>query len=264
MERLRSVSRWAVDDDALAAEAAEALAAFSFDPAGLVVSCRRLLAHHIGNGPLWWLCSRVLAAPDPAEACREVIARLDSDRTADRLAASLPLQTSDDEIVAVIGWPRAVDRALAERADLAAVAVRTDVGDLTAALRRRIAPQSVRLVDAWMLPELAVSHLLVGASAIGAGRALVPAGTREAIATAHPESGTWLIGGIGRVLPRRLFEAAETAVLAPPADIDEPVGIESISLELFDRMAGPRGLVPSAEADAHPDAPVAPELLRPL
>ena len=70
VERLRSVSRWAVDDDALAAEAAEALAAFSFDPAGLVVSCRRLLAHHVGNGPLWWLCSRVLAAPERKKGIR--------------------------------------------------------------------------------------------------------------------------------------------------------------------------------------------------
>jgi hypothetical protein len=264
VERLRSVSRWAVDEDALAAEAAEALAAFSFDPAGLVVSCRRLLAHHIGNGPLWWLCSRVLAAPDPAEACREVIARLDADRTADRLAASLPLQTRDDEIVAVVGWPRAVDHALAERADLAAVAVRTDIGDLTSMLRRRSAPQQVRLVDPSMLPELAVSQLLVSASAIGAGRALVPAGTGEIIATARPEAGTWLIGGVGRVLPRRLFEAAEAGALGAPIDVDEPVGIESVTLEHFDRVAGPRGLVPSAEGDAHPDAPVAPELLRPL
>jgi hypothetical protein len=40
--------------------------------------------------------------------------------------------------------------------------------------------------------------------------------------------------------------------------------MESLSLEHFDRVAGPRGLVPSAEADANPDAPVAPELLRPL
>ena len=268
VERLRSVSRWAVDDDALAAEAAEALAAFSFDPAGLVVSCRRLLAHHVGNGPLWWLCSRVLAAPDPAEACREAIARLDADRTAERLAGSLPLQTRDEEVVAVVGWPRAVDRALAERVDLAAVAVRTEVGDLTAMLRRRIAPQSVRLVDSWMVPELPVSYLLVGAAAIGAGRALVPAGTTEVIATAHPEAGTWLIGGVGRVLPRRLFEAAEAGALATPADDGDPgmemPGMESLTLEHFDRMAGPRGLVPSADADANPDAPVAPELLRPL
>jgi len=109
-----------------------------------------------------------------------------------------------------------------------------------------------------------LSHLLVGASAIGAGRALVPAGTGEIIATARPELGTWLIGGVGRVLPRRLFEAAEAGALAPPADLDEPVGMESVSLECFDRVAGPRGLVPSAEADAHPDAPVAPELLRRL
>ena len=115
-----------------------------------------------------------------------------------------------------------------------------------------------------MLPELVVSHLLVGASAIGAGRALVPAGTGAIIATAQPDAGTWLIGGVGRVLPRRLFEAAEAGALAPPEGIDEPVGMESVSLELFDRVAGTRGLVPSAEADAHPDAPVAPELLRPL
>jgi len=118
-----------------------------------------------------------------------------------------------------------------------------------------------------MLPELAVSHLLVGAAAIGAGRALVPVGTCEAIDAAHPEAGTWLIGGVGRVLPRRLFEAAESGALAPAGaevgDGDDP-GMESVSLEQFDRVAGPRGLVPSAEADANSDAPVAPELLRPL
>ena len=67
------------------------------------------------------------------------------------------------------------------------------------------------------------------------------------------------------MLPRRLFEAAEAGALAPAAygSADDP-GMESVSLELFDRVAGPRGLVPSSEADAHPDAPVAPELLRPL
>lgn len=266
VERLRSVSRWAVDDDALAVEAAEALAAFAFDPAGLVVSCRRLLAHHVGNGPLWWLCARILAAPDPAEACREAIARLDGDRTADRLAASLPLQSSDDEVLAVVGWPRAVDRALAERADLAAIAVRTEASGLTALLRRRSAPQPVRLVDSWMLAELEVSHLLVSASAIGAGRALVPEGTADVLGTARPAAGTWLVGGVGRVLPRRLFEAVEAGALAATdaLDNDDDVGLEVVSLERFDRVAGPRGLVPSADGDAQPDAPVAPELLRPF
>ncbi len=264
VERLRSVSRWAVDDDVLAMEAAEALAAFAFDPAGLVVSCRRLLAHHVGNGPLWWLCSRILVAPDPAEACREAMARFDADRTADRLAASLPLQEHDDEIVAVVGWPRAVDRALAERADRAVVAVRTDTGDLTAMLRRRTAPQSIRPVDSWMLAELPVSHLLVGAAAIGAGRALVPAGTADTIAGVSASASIWLVGGVGRVLPRRLYEAAESGALAPSDDVDDPIGMEAVPLERFDRVAGPRGLQPSAEADASPDTPVAPELLRPF
>jgi hypothetical protein len=106
----------------------------------------------------------------------------------------------------------------------------------------------------------------VSASAVGAGRALVPTGTADVLATARPAAGTWLIGGVGRVLPRRLFEAAESGVLAVSADFDadDEIGLEAVSLERFDRVAGPRGLAPSAEADAQPDAPVAPELLRPF
>ena len=44
---------------------------FDDDPAGLVVTCRRLLMHHPDCAPLWWLCARVLAAPDPSEAAWE-------------------------------------------------------------------------------------------------------------------------------------------------------------------------------------------------
>src|SRR5205823_7722074 len=100
----------------------------------------------------------------------------------------------------------------------------------------------------------------------GAGRALVPAGTADVLGVARPAAGTWLVGGVGRVLPRRLFEAAEAGALAATDDFDtdDDVGLEVVSLERFDRVAGPRGLVPSAEADAQSDAPVAPELLRPL
>ena len=65
-ERLRSVTRRTVADDALAAEAADALAGFAPEPASLVVACRRVLAHHPAHGALWWVCARILAAPDPA------------------------------------------------------------------------------------------------------------------------------------------------------------------------------------------------------
>ncbi|HKA94359.1 MAG TPA: hypothetical protein VKE97_11180, partial [Acidimicrobiia bacterium] len=62
-ERLRYLARWSDEDDtALVSEAADCLAGFADDPAGLVVACRRLLSHHPAAGALWWLCARVLAA----------------------------------------------------------------------------------------------------------------------------------------------------------------------------------------------------------
>ncbi|HEX9506375.1 MAG TPA: hypothetical protein VGA62_10265, partial [Acidimicrobiia bacterium] len=67
-ERLRYLARHSGADRALVAEAADCLAEFDDDPAGLVVTCRRLLDHHPDCAPLWWLCARVLGAPDPSDA----------------------------------------------------------------------------------------------------------------------------------------------------------------------------------------------------
>ena len=130
-ERLRAVTRRNVDDDRLAAAAADALAGFADEPASLVVACRRVLAHHRAHGPLWWVCSRILAAADPAAAARTAERELEADRTGERLGATLPL-LDDDEVVAAIGWPDAVDEALLERFDIDAVAVRVDGDDPTA------------------------------------------------------------------------------------------------------------------------------------
>ena len=110
-ERLRSVTRRTVSDDALAIEAADTLRGFASDPASLVVACRRVLAHHPAHGALWWVCARILAAPDPAAAAREAERLLDADRTANRLAATLPLLEGVDT-VAVVGWPHADRRSL--------------------------------------------------------------------------------------------------------------------------------------------------------
>ena len=84
-ERLRAVTRRRVDEDRLAIEAADALAGFASEPASLVVACRRVLAHHRSCGPLWWVCSRILAAADPAMGAHEASRLLEADRTADRL-----------------------------------------------------------------------------------------------------------------------------------------------------------------------------------
>src|SRR5438128_1281530 len=147
-ERLRAVTRRGVDEDRLAIEAAEALAGFAAEPASLVVACRRVLAHHRAHGPLWWVCARILAAPDAGMGAHEASRLLETDRTADRLGATLPL-LDEGQVVAVIGWPEAVDLALIERLDVAAVALRVEGVNPAGALRRRTSERGVRIVDPW-------------------------------------------------------------------------------------------------------------------
>ncbi|HEV7526754.1 MAG TPA: hypothetical protein VGP92_17435 [Acidimicrobiia bacterium] len=256
-ERLRSVTRRNVDDDRLAAAAADALAGFSDEPASLVVACRRVLAHHRAHGQLWWVCSRILAAADPAAAAHVAVNELESDRTGDRLGATLPL-LDENEVVAIIGYSSTVDDALLERFDLDAVAIRVEGDDPVAALRRRRSEHAVRVVDEWDPVLEHTARLLVPATAIGPERALVAAGAPSAIDTIGAgASETWLVGGVGRVLPARVYE---TLVSSLPADS----GFEEISLQRFDRIAGPRGLERPTDATARIDCPIVPELLRPL
>src|SRR2546430_14843314 len=64
IERLRWVARSPEGEVSLvAAEAADALAGFADDPAGLVIASRRLIERRPAAGPLWWLASRALPAP---------------------------------------------------------------------------------------------------------------------------------------------------------------------------------------------------------
>ena len=109
-ERLRAIARHGGDDRLLVAEAADCLGEFDDDPAALVVTCRRLLHHHPERAPLWWLCARVLAAPEPSEAAWDAEALVRDDRTADRLSGLLPFPA--DHPVAVLGWPTTTGDAL--------------------------------------------------------------------------------------------------------------------------------------------------------
>src|SRR5689334_13628254 len=147
-ERLRAVTRRNVDEDHLAAEAAGALEGFASEPASLVVACRRVLAHHPALGALWWACARILAAADARGEARAVVKALDTDRTADRLGATLPI-LDENEVIAAIGWPQVIDEAFLERFDLLAVAVRVDGADPARSLRGRQSDLNVRLVDMW-------------------------------------------------------------------------------------------------------------------
>ena len=94
-ERLRYLARYTGDDRALVDEAADCLADFDDDPAQLVLVCRRLLAHHPANGPLWWLCARVVGASDPAAAA------------VDAMRAALKKANKPSEIVTYPDTPHA-------------------------------------------------------------------------------------------------------------------------------------------------------------
>lgn len=253
-ERLRHVARSGGDDARLVDEAADCLAGFADDPASLVVACRRLLSHHPAAGVLWWLCARVLVAPLPDEAALEAARLVGSDRTADRLGTLLPFP--HDDPIAVVGWPSVTGAALATRPDLDRVAVRLPGGQrLTARLRR--VDQSVRVVGDVDAAALGPSHVLVETGATSPTEALVPAGTAALLDDVG--AAAWLVAGVGRVLPGRLFASLQAAL--PDGD-DDPDDFEVLPVERFHRIAGPTGLQAPEQVARRVDAPVAPELMR--
>jgi hypothetical protein len=87
---------------------------------------------------------------------------------------------------------------------------------------------------------------------------LVADGTEAALAAmARPQLLVWLVAGVGRVLPARMFEAM-TRRLGDPEDH----GLELLDVQIADRIAGPTGLVRPEHLNRRVDSPVAPELLR--
>jgi hypothetical protein len=258
-ERLRYLARWSDEDDSgLVSEAADCLAGFADDPAGLVVACRRLVSHHPVSGALWWLCARVLTAPDPAGAAWEAWQLVNEDGTADRLSRLLPFP--HDEPIAVLGWPDRAGAALAERPDLDVIAIRRRAGDdhRRARLARREA--SVRIVSDVEAAALDPSHLLVEAMAASPSSAIVPDGAADLLATLSA-TGTvgWLVAGVGRVLPERLFTALRAEL---ERDHAEHAPVELVEVSRFARVAGPTGLDAPDGLLRRVDCPVAPELLR--
>jgi len=250
-ERLRHLARYTGDDRGLVEETADCLADFDDDPAQLVLVCRRLLAHHPTNGPLWWLCARVVGAPNPAAAARDAMRVAARDRTADRLAAVLPFP--HDPPIAVLGWPEAVGAALVQRPDLDVVVVRPDRAD--SGLRRRLgdADRSVRMVDRTEVMAVGASHLLVEVLVTSPTTALVPVGTAD-LRWGLSEAALWLVAPVDRILPERLFTAL--AERLPDGEAEE------MAIGDAARVAGPGGLDSPERLVTRLDCPLAPELLR--
>jgi hypothetical protein len=252
-ERLRYIARHGADDRTLVAEAADCLADFDDDPAGLVVTCRRLLHHHPDCGPLWWLCARVLAAPEPSEAARAAKRLVLDDPTPTRLAGVLPFP--HDEPIAVLGWPELVAGALATRPDLEVLAVQRPRGDERLHFQVARSDTDARVVDVAEAAALEPSHVLVEVQAMSPAQALVEPGTADALdVLARPATLMWLVAGAGRTLPSRLFDCVTRALDADAMDL--------LELQTADRIAGPTGLDRPERIQMRVDCPVAPELLR--
>jgi hypothetical protein len=258
IEHLRYVARaGGADPVDLASEAAHALGAFDDDPAGLVAAARQLVARHRAVGPLWWLCSRVLVAPEPMAEGLAAAQELADDPTDGVLAAFLP----DEARVLIVGWPPTVVPALARRGDLDVLAADDGTGvDVGRALARVDIPVLDVPTQAVGAAAATVDVVLLEASAAGPGSALCAPGSRAAAAVARAAGRTvWLVAPVGRVLPGPTYEAVLTAAIDP----DEPweSDLDVVPLDLVDRIVGVDGPVDVTEGIRTPGCPVAPELL---
>ena len=261
IERLRWVARSPEGDASLAAvEAAEALASFADDPAGLVIASRRLIERRPESAPLWWLASRMLCALDPGLEALDVAADLESDRTPLSLAGDLPGGT-----IAIVGWP---DQASA------ALRLRGRMGGSEAGADRVVVVPSGR--DSWGSTDWLQGHgvdarllragevdaagrrcvlALLEAAAVGPDSFVAAAGSAALAAAARSaHRPAWLVAGVGRVLPGPLYEALLRR-------LGEGGDVEVVPLDAVDEVAGPGGLVPVSRL-SRPSCPVAAELLR--
>jgi hypothetical protein len=205
IERLRYVARSSgADERLLVQETAAALRGLRMEPADLVIACRRIVERHPSSGPLWWLCSQALTAPEPFAALSRLAEAVEDDPTPRALAQALP----DEATVCVVGWPDLAADALARRGDVRVLVVDTDgqAGGLVRRLERLD-------VDAEEIPAGAVASAAVVADVVlvepmalcaaeGAAEALATMGARAAAAAAYcAEVPVWLVAGVGRRLP---------------------------------------------------------------
>ena len=263
IERLRYVARArGADAESLVRETAGALRGLGLDPSGLVVACRRIVERHPTSGPLWWLCSSVVASPAPFEVASRLADRIEDDPTPEVLIESL----APDATVTVLGWPDLAGEALIRRGDAAVLTI--DAGGEGMSFARRLQRNDIEaeVVDpiGTAAAVLASDVVLIEALACTATQALAIQGSLAAASVAYAaEIPVWLVVGRGRCLPDQVFDV----VVERAADAaDEPWRAEAEVLPLglcsdvvrdvarFDRETAVTVLTP--------ECPVAHELLR--
>ena len=261
IERLRYVARASGGDQRmLVRETAGAIRGLQFEPAGLVIACRRIVERHPTSGPLWWFCSSLLTSAEPFDAAYQLAGEVENDPTPDHLFEVLP----DDATVCVVGWPDLVGDAVMRRGDIRVLAV--DADDEGGSFVRRLQRADI---DAEVVPAAGIAAAAVAADVVlievmAAGRAEVLAspGSRALASVAYcSEVPTWLVAGRGRRLPEALF----TTMTLRVADVRVPwdAAAESVPLALFSAVVGPNGTSDAVVGALDSECGMAHELVRP-
>jgi hypothetical protein len=231
----------------VAAEAASALADLADDdPLAVLPACRRLLERNPGCGPLWWVAARVVASEDPVDEAERCAEELESDPTDTLCDASAP--------------PRAVRHG--------------GIGEVVGA--------DVVIVEAAALGMSRVD----GATATSRNMALDPSGERGSMVINGDDLGLleaalaadvtiWVVGGVGRVLPPRLWEAladrfrsshgARAGDLGGPSRLarSRRSGAVISDMRGVEQVVGPSGLLAPRDALGIAGCPAPAELLVP-
>lgn len=240
-------------DEVLRAAAAS-LAGFSSDQVALVTACRRLIDRHPELAPVWWLCSRVLTAADPADEAWRCLDDWVSDRTTVELGHAIP----EGATVAVVGSADRLLPSFAARGDTSVVVIDVE-GDGYGFVRRLeevdVSADSVdvaRLGAAVAAADLVILDLM----AAGPDLAVAPPGSWPVAAVARTSGvPTWSVAGVGRVVAPATW----------PAFHDRVKGSRTVDLvpaDIVGSAVGPSGPEPWLDAVRRGDMPDAPELRR--
>jgi len=242
----------------LVREAAIALSATADDPMELVMACRQLIERRPSSGPLVWLSARMITGSDARDEAWDAAEAIERDTTARELAHVL----AADSTVLVIGSPEIAGSALFARADVD-VLVADTIGEGYGLIHQlEINDHAVADVPSGGLGSAAAQAdlVLLETDALSDHGALCRTGSLAAAAVArHMGVPVWLVAGVGRCLPARMFEPmADRSISDQPWD-DE---VELVPLDLIDTAIGPAGPQPVPEARLRVDCPIAPELFR--
>jgi len=246
----------------LVRETAAALRGLGFDPAGLVVACRRIVERHPNSGPLWWLCASVLAAADPYRCAASLADQIEMDPTPDLLVYALP----DGATVCIVGWPDLIGEALLRRGDATVLAIETDddgMGSIAFVRRLRHADVDAQIVPPAGAAAAVLSSDLVVMEALASSTTdlLAIQGSRALASVAYcAEVPVWAVVGRGRCLPAPLFDA----MVRRPSTRTMPweLEAETVPLALSNWIATTHGIAPTGDVAMEPECPMSYELLR--